>query len=468
MLTACPITLRAANRLVTELHRHHQPARGWKFGVGAKVDGKLVGAVLVGRPVSREFDEEAVAEVNRLVTDGTRNACSFLYSVAARLCREMGYVKIQTYILDEETGTSLRAAGWEFEATTSGGNWGSSVKFKAQGRRNDQPQGPKQRWAKWFRRDVEVMKRKSMLNSFYRTEETLACPSCGKSTQADAWGDDRQVCPLCGERFKVAVDIRNTTDYTSPMPTQPLRKYTPSRVGFTVAKVIPAKVPQLPVVPTPKPVVGTTVSTIAHAPTPALFHWTCLCGCKNQDSRNSFVLCTGCGATYGELPVVKKRSAVRVDPFSTDAPAKKSDSFPLVSVLPRHDMDRVIEIMKDDSQLADELDGITTARRAMKKELVEIAVRNDVPGGLRWGSFTAYIRGMKTKKTFSPKKAKAVMVEAGLEAELLEGCYSTSEPYADVKIEDSTKPKKEKAAGGGDDEGEDECTSAISLKKSSR
>lgn len=160
VIRACPISLRAANDLVFQLHRHHAPVRGWKLGIGAKVGKQLVGAVIIGRPVSREFDEEAVAEVTRLVTDGTANACSFLYGAAARVCREMGYAKIQTYILETEIGTSLKASGWEFEAKTTGGNWDSSQAFKKQGRRNDQPQGPKQRWAKWFIKDAETMKRK--------------------------------------------------------------------------------------------------------------------------------------------------------------------------------------------------------------------------------------------------------------------------------------------------------------------
>ena len=162
MLEARPITLRAANKLVTDLHRHHKETRGWKFGVAVYESNLLVGAVTVGRPVSREFDPDLVAEVTRLVTSGAHNACSFLYSKAARICKEMGYAKIQTYILADEPGTSLLAAGWELEATTTGGHWDSSERYKNQGRRQDQPQGPKKRYAKYFD-DRETMKRKREL-----------------------------------------------------------------------------------------------------------------------------------------------------------------------------------------------------------------------------------------------------------------------------------------------------------------
>ena len=105
----------------------------------------MVGAAIVGRPVARGCDPYMVAEVTRLVTDGTKNACSFLYSACARIAREMGFSRIQTYILKTEPGTSLRAAGWVLEAHTVGGNWNRSWR---KGRREDQPMEAKQRWAK--------------------------------------------------------------------------------------------------------------------------------------------------------------------------------------------------------------------------------------------------------------------------------------------------------------------------------
>lgn len=87
-------------------------------------------------------------EVSRLVTDGTRNACSILYAAAARAADAMGFVKIQTYILADEPGTSLLASGWEPEAITRGGDWNGTSRG---GRRTDQPMGEKIRWAKVFR-----------------------------------------------------------------------------------------------------------------------------------------------------------------------------------------------------------------------------------------------------------------------------------------------------------------------------
>lgn len=142
-----PLTLKQANEAVASLHRHHKPARGHRFSLGVYDGERLCGAAVVGRPVAREIPQYQVAEVTRLVTDGTRNACSILYSSAARACAAMGFESIGTYILAAEKGTSLRAAGWVFVRLTTGGDWNHSEKNKGT-RRVDQPMGPKQYWQK--------------------------------------------------------------------------------------------------------------------------------------------------------------------------------------------------------------------------------------------------------------------------------------------------------------------------------
>lgn len=144
-MRARPLTLKQANGYVEKYHRHHKPTRGHRFSIGAEKNGALVGICVVGRPVARGCDPYLVAEVTRLCTDGTKNACSFLYSAAARAAHAMGFDKIQTYILESEDGTSLRAAGWQYEATTEGGQW---VHTQGKPRRTDQPIERKQRWAK--------------------------------------------------------------------------------------------------------------------------------------------------------------------------------------------------------------------------------------------------------------------------------------------------------------------------------
>ena len=150
-----PLTLAQANTLVAELHRHHKPVVGHRFSIGAENHGKLVGAAIVGRPVAGNRrtspNQYQIASVTRLVTDGTRNACSFLYAAAARVAREMGFSEIETFILDSEPGTSLRAAGWIFLSATPVQSWDGrpgQMDLDGHTRRIDQPECAKQRWGK--------------------------------------------------------------------------------------------------------------------------------------------------------------------------------------------------------------------------------------------------------------------------------------------------------------------------------
>lgn len=79
-MTLTPISLSEANAFVALWHRHHKPVVGHKFSIGCEADGRLAGVAIVGRPVSRYLDDGKTLEVNRLCTDGTKNACSFLYA----------------------------------------------------------------------------------------------------------------------------------------------------------------------------------------------------------------------------------------------------------------------------------------------------------------------------------------------------------------------------------------------------
>ena len=123
MLELVPITLKEANFFVSQHHRHHKPVVGHKFSIAASDGEKIVGVAIVGRPVSRYLDDGWTLEVNRLCTDGTRNACSFLYSAAGRAARNLGYKKLITYILQSENGASLKASGWKCVGQAGGERW---------------------------------------------------------------------------------------------------------------------------------------------------------------------------------------------------------------------------------------------------------------------------------------------------------------------------------------------------------
>jgi hypothetical protein len=117
------LELGEANAFVREHHRHHKPVIGHLFSIGAALDGVIVGVAIVGRPVARGRDDGVTAEITRLATDGTRNACSFLYGATARAAFALGFKRIGTYILATEPGTSLSAAGWRQIGEVRGRSW---------------------------------------------------------------------------------------------------------------------------------------------------------------------------------------------------------------------------------------------------------------------------------------------------------------------------------------------------------
>lgn len=144
-----PLSLAQANDFVTRLHRHHKKSQGHKWSIGVIEDDKLVGVAIAGRPVARLLDNGLTLEITRLCTDGTKNACSILYSACARAAKAMGYEKIQTYILESELGTSLKASGWNYETTTSGnGRFNKNRKDSID--RQEDLLGKKQRWVKYL------------------------------------------------------------------------------------------------------------------------------------------------------------------------------------------------------------------------------------------------------------------------------------------------------------------------------
>lgn len=145
MLEIVPITLKRANEFVTQYHRHHKACIGHKFSIGVCDNSRLVGVCICGRPVSRYLDDGKTLEINRLCVDGTYNVCSMLYGAACRTAKGMGYRKVITYILESESGTSLRASGFVCEGRAGGLEWNGRSKPKT----SDQyPHVMKQRWVR--------------------------------------------------------------------------------------------------------------------------------------------------------------------------------------------------------------------------------------------------------------------------------------------------------------------------------
>ena len=90
MLRLKPITLREANEYVKLRHRHHKPVAGHKFSIGCEADGRLVGVIIAGRPVSRYLDDGKTLEVTRLCTDGTKKRLQFSLCCGGKSCISYG------------------------------------------------------------------------------------------------------------------------------------------------------------------------------------------------------------------------------------------------------------------------------------------------------------------------------------------------------------------------------------------
>ena len=139
-----PIDYATAAQYIDENHRHHRRPVGHKFSIACYDSGRLCGVAMVGRPISRHLDDGVTLEVNRLCTDGTKNACSMLYGSAWRAAKALGYTRCITYTLQSEPGTSLRAAGWRCDGSAGGKKWTG----KRSGKEPEYPQEMKIRWVK--------------------------------------------------------------------------------------------------------------------------------------------------------------------------------------------------------------------------------------------------------------------------------------------------------------------------------
>lgn len=155
-----PISIAKANAYVEQHHRHHGMKTGCRFAIAVYDGGVIHGVAICSNPVARNADDGLTLEVSRCCTDGTYNACSMLYGACARIGREMGFRKIQTYILESELGTSLKASGWICEGEAGRECWQKFASERQKKRDSVQqlelfpkkkpPKEMKQRWVRYL------------------------------------------------------------------------------------------------------------------------------------------------------------------------------------------------------------------------------------------------------------------------------------------------------------------------------
>lgn len=139
-----PIVQRLAQKWVNETHRHLRAPRGDLYRTSLQIGGTLVAVGIAGRPKARALDDGRTAEILRIasVADIDVNACTRLYGRLVRAGRALGYRRHVTYTLKSEPGTSLRAANFEDDGLTEGGEWTTPTRLRAEAENAEE----KRRW----------------------------------------------------------------------------------------------------------------------------------------------------------------------------------------------------------------------------------------------------------------------------------------------------------------------------------
>lgn len=113
-LRIVPCDIKAAREFVAMHHRTHAKLGAvYRFAVGLALDDELVGVALIANPVSSGLCDGLTLEVSRTCLAGeVPNGNSMLYGAAWRAAKALGYRRLVTYTQGDESGASLRGAGW--------------------------------------------------------------------------------------------------------------------------------------------------------------------------------------------------------------------------------------------------------------------------------------------------------------------------------------------------------------------
>ena len=147
-LEAVPITLQEASAYIDRHHRHNAGPKFHKFSICLRAPGEPepVGVAVAGIPKARHQMDGETLEINRCCTDVRyADVCSCLYARAIRIGREMGYHRFLTYTLPEESGSSLRAVGFQPDGITKSSAKGWDSPSRPRDTAN-YPVGEKLRW----------------------------------------------------------------------------------------------------------------------------------------------------------------------------------------------------------------------------------------------------------------------------------------------------------------------------------
>jgi hypothetical protein len=154
-LTIGPVTKTDARRFVNDHHRLNEAPNVAQCTLAVGLyDGKtLVGVATAGRPVARALCDGYTLELNRTCIEGVvDNGNSRLYGAICRAAKALGYKKVITYTLHEESGTSLKASGFVRAHDVGSRSWHESSVARPRydsnlfGERNNAANAAKWRW----------------------------------------------------------------------------------------------------------------------------------------------------------------------------------------------------------------------------------------------------------------------------------------------------------------------------------
>lgn len=83
---------------------------------------EVVGVALVGHP-ARMLMHDTLCVLRVAAIEGNPNACTILYGACSKAARGMGCENLLTYTHLDESGHTLKAAGWVDDGVTDGGEW---------------------------------------------------------------------------------------------------------------------------------------------------------------------------------------------------------------------------------------------------------------------------------------------------------------------------------------------------------
>lgn len=147
MIELRPLSVSGARRLMPTLHRRRPRIVGALFATSVYAGAELVGIACASEPKAPRSRGRAIVEISRVATNGARNGCSKLYGALCRAAASLGYVRAVTFTDPDESGVSLRAAGFRDDGLTREQHW-DRPSSRARGKKRSAELSQVRRWVR--------------------------------------------------------------------------------------------------------------------------------------------------------------------------------------------------------------------------------------------------------------------------------------------------------------------------------